>query len=73
MAKKNKVAKYQQDIANAQAISASSKTEVTREEWWEMLRNVAPGDYESLKKVINTKCPSAYPDTDASKTDEGEN
>ena len=70
MAKKNKVAKYQQDIANAQAISASSNTEVTREQWWEMLRAVKSGDYESLKKVINTKCPSAYPPEDASKTEE---
>lgn len=64
---KKKVPKYQQDIAAAQAISASSKTEVTRDEWWDMLRNVAPGDYENLKKVINTHCPSAYPDQDASK------
>ena len=67
---KKRVPKYQQDIAQAQAISASSKTEVTREEWWDMLRNVAPGDYESLKTVINTKCPSAYPPEDASKTEE---
>ena len=67
---KKRVPKYQQDIAQAQAISASSKTEVTREQWWDMLRNVAPGDYESLKTVINTKCPSAYTPEDASKTEE---
>lgn len=70
MSKKNKVPKYQQDIAAAQAISASSKTEVTREQWWDMLRNVESGDYESLKTVINTKCPSAYPDQEVSKTEE---
>lgn len=70
MPKKNKVPKYQQAIANAQAISATSQKELTREQWWEMLRAVQPGDYESLKTVINTKCPSAYPDTDASKTQE---
>ena len=68
MSKKRK--KWEQDIARAQAISACSQTEVSREQWWEMLRNVAPGDYENLKKVINTKCPSAYPDQDASKTEE---
>ena len=70
MAKKNKVPKYQQDIAAAQAISASSQKEVTREQWWEMLRAVKSGDYESLKTVINTHCPSAYPDQEASKTEE---
>ena len=73
MTKKNKVPKYQQDIAAAQAISGKAPTSISREEWWDMLRNVAPGDYESLKKVINTKCPSAYPDQDASKTDKGGN
>lgn len=67
-----KIKKFQRDIANAQAISACPQTEVSREEWWDMLRNVAPGDYESLQKVIKTKCPSAYPDQDASKTDEEE-
>ena len=69
MAKK-KIDKWQRDIAAAQAISGSTQTEVDRETWWDMLRNVESGDYEGLKKVINTKCPSAYPDTDASKTDE---
>lgn len=68
-----KIKKYQQDIARAQAISACSQSEVTRDQWWEMLRAVKPGDYESLKKVINTKCPSAYPDQEVSKTEEGEN
>ena len=68
---KKKIEKWQRDIAAAQAISACSQTEVDRDTWWEMLRAVAPGDYESLKKVVNTKCPSAYPDQDASKTDEG--
>lgn len=71
MAKK-KIEKWQRDIAAAQAISASSQNEVTREQWWEMLRAVQPGDYENLKKVINTKCPSAYPDQDASKTEQDE-
>ena len=68
---KKKIAKFQRDIAAAQAISACSQTEVDRDTWWEMLRAVKPGDYESLKKVVNIKCPSAYPDQDASKTDEG--
>lgn len=68
MAKKN-IKKWQRDIAAAQAISASSQNEVTREQWWEMLRAVAPGDYESLKKVINTHCPSAYSDQEVSKTE----
>ena len=65
-----KIAKYQRDIANAQAISACSQTEVDRDTWWEMLRAVKPGDYESLKKVINTNCPSAYPDQETTKTAE---
>ena len=69
MAKK-KIDKWQRDIAAAQAISASTQTEVDRDTWWEMLRAVPPGDYESLKKVINTKCPSAYPDQEEPKTDE---
>lgn len=67
---KKKIAKYQQDIANAQAISACPQSEVSRDQWWEMLRAVAPGDYESLKKVINTKCPSAYSDQEVTKTEE---
>lgn len=66
---KKKIDKWQQDIVNAQAISATTKTEVSREQWWKMLRAVKSGDYESLKAVINTKCPSAYPDQDASKTE----
>ena len=65
---KKKICKWQQDIARAQAISSTTQTTVTREEWWDMLRAVKPGDYESLKSVINTKCTSAYNDTDASKT-----
>lgn len=69
MAKK-KIEKWQRDIAAAQAISACPQSEVSRDQWWEMLRNVAPGDYESLKKVINTHCPSAYPDQEVSKTEE---
>lgn len=69
MAKK-KIDKWQRDIAAAQAISASTQSYVSREEWWDMLRNVAPGDYESLKKVINTHCPSAYSDLENAKTEE---
>lgn len=67
---KKKIAKYQRDIAAAQAISACSQSEVSREDWWEMLRAVQPGDYESLQKVIKTKCPSAYSDLETPK--EGE-
>lgn len=67
---KKKIDKWQRDIAAAQAISASTQTEVSREQWWDMLRNVAPGDYENLKKVINTKCPSAYSDQETVKTGE---
>ena len=69
MAKK-KIEKWQRDIATAQAISACSQTEVDRDTWWEMLRAVKPGDYESLKKVVNIKCPSAYSDLENTKTEE---
>jgi len=68
MAKKRK--KWEQDIAQAQAISACTKEYVSREDWWEMLRAVKPGDYESLKKVVNTKCPSAYSDLENANTEE---
>ena len=67
---KKKIEKWQRDIAAAQAISACSQTEVDRDTWWEMLRAVKPGDYESLKKVVNTKCPSAYSDLENAKTEE---
>lgn len=67
---KKKIAKYQQDIARAQAISGCTREYVSREEWWDMLRAVQPGDYESLKKVINTHCPSAYSDQEVAKTGE---
>ena len=67
---KKKIAKYQRDIAAAQAISACSQSEVSREDWWEMLRAVKPGDYETLKKVVNTKCPSAYSDLENANTEE---
>lgn len=67
---KKKIEKWQRDIAAAQAISACSQTEVDRDTWWEMLRAVKPGDYESLKKVINTHCPSAYSDLENAKTEE---
>ena len=69
MTKKN-IKKWQRDIAQAQAISACTTEKVTREQWWEMLRAVKPGDYESLKKVINTKCPSVYSDLENAKTGE---
>jgi len=69
MAKK-KIAKYQRDIAAAQAISACSQSEVSREDWWEMLRAVKPGDYQALQKVVKTKCPSAYSDLENAKTEE---
>ena len=68
--KKKRIEKWQKDIAAAQAISACSQSEVSRDQWWEMLRAVKPGDYESLKKVINTKCPSAYSDLENAKTEE---
>lgn len=67
---RKKIAKFQRDIANAQAISACTKEEISREDWWDMLRAVQPGDYESLKKVINTHCPSAYSDLENTKTGE---
>lgn len=71
MAKK-KIEKWQRDIAAAQAISASSQNEVTRDtpiersEWW--LRLSKSSTQEQIRAVLNTPMLPDITDEDASKT-----
>lgn len=64
MPKKRK--KWERDIARAQAISGSSKTEVTREQWWDMLHK-AQSYADITNVVLNFDCPSAYKDLELKK------
>ena len=61
---KKKVPKYQQDIAQAQAISASP---IDRCEWWQRLSRASTQD--QIKAVLNTPMLPDITDEDASKTE----
>lgn len=62
---KKKIAKYQQDIARAQAISG---TPIDRDTWW--LRLSKASTQEQIKAVLNTPMLPDTPDEDASNTEE---
>jgi len=62
---KKKIAKYQQDIARAQAISASP---IDRCEWWQRLARAST--QEQITEVVNTPIMPEITDTDTAKTEE---
>lgn len=64
MAKK-KIAKYQQDIARAQAISASP---IDRCEWWQRLARATT--QEQITEAVHTPIMAEESNEDASKTGE---
>lgn len=70
MAKK-RIKKWEQDIANAQAISGISPTPIDRCEWWQRLSKAST--QEQIRAVLNTPMLPDTTDEDASRTDEGEN
>ena len=68
MTKKNKVPKYQQDIAAAQAISGKAPTPIDRCEWWSRLSRAST--QEQIRAVLNTQILPDITDQEVEKTEE---